>query len=52
MHQRTVFIIEDNKTEAMVMKLAISGFKNLSVEHFENGKDCANVVKFEKFVKK
>lgn len=39
MHQRTVFIIEDNKTEAMIMKLAISGFKNLSVEHFENGKD-------------
>lgn len=37
MKKYKIFIIEDNKTEAMVMRLAFSGIKNLEPHYFENG---------------
>jgi len=39
MKKYKVFIIEDNKTEAMVMKLAFSGITNIEPHYFDKGKD-------------
>jgi DNA-binding NtrC family response regulator len=37
MKKYKIFIIEDNKTEAMVMRLAFSGIKNLDPHYFDSG---------------
>ena len=34
-----IFVIEDNRTEAMIMKLAFSGLKNIETRYFQNGKE-------------
>ena len=35
----TVFLIEDNQTEGMLLKLALSSNPDLDIEHFTNAKD-------------
>ncbi|MGK7396597.1 MAG: response regulator [Candidatus Cyclobacteriaceae bacterium M3_2C_046] len=42
MKQYKVFVIEDNKTEAMVLRLAFSGFKSLDTQYFETGEALIN----------
>ncbi len=37
MKKHRLFIIEDNRTESLVMKLAFSGFENLEVSFFDRG---------------
>lgn len=34
-----VFLIEDNQTEGMLLKLALSSNPDLNIEHFTNAKD-------------
>ena len=34
-----VFLIEDNQTEGMLLKLALSSNPDLDIEHFTNAKD-------------
>ena len=34
-----VFLIEDNQTEGMLLKLALSSHPDLDIEHFTNAKD-------------
>jgi DNA-binding NtrC family response regulator len=42
-----VFLIEDNQTEGMLLKLALSSNPDLNIEHFTNAKDM-----FEKITEK
>lgn len=42
MKKYKIFIIEDNKTEAMVMRLAFSSLKNLDPHYFDNGSKILN----------
>jgi DNA-binding NtrC family response regulator len=42
-----VFLIEDNQTEGMLLKLALSSNPDLDIEHFTNAKDM-----FEKITEK
>ena len=39
---RTVFIIEDNRTENILLKLSLNTFENLTIKSFINGKDLLN----------
>jgi two-component system, chemotaxis family, chemotaxis protein CheY len=42
MKKYKIFIIEDNKTEAMIMRLAFSGLKNLDPHYFDSGNKIIN----------
>lgn len=42
MKKYKIFIIEDNKTEAMIMRLAFSGLKNLDPQYFDSGNKIIN----------
>ena len=34
-----IFIVEDNRTEGLMMQLAFSGIENIEIAYFSNGKD-------------
>lgn len=34
-----IFIVEDNKTEGLMMQLAFSGIENISISYFSHGND-------------
>lgn len=34
-----IFIVEDNKTEGLMMQLAFSGIENISISYFSEGKE-------------
>ncbi len=37
--QKTIFVIEDNKTEGMLLKLCLGSIKNISITNFTLGHD-------------
>jgi two-component system, chemotaxis family, chemotaxis protein CheY len=39
---RKIFVIEDNKTEGMLLKLCLSSIANISITNFANGYDLLN----------
>ncbi len=39
---RKIFVIEDNKTEGMLLKLCLSSIANVSISNFANGSDLLN----------
>ncbi len=41
-NKRKVFVIEDNKTEGMLLKLCLSSIKNISITHFVRGQELLN----------
>ncbi|MBS4014102.1 MAG: response regulator [Bacteroidetes bacterium] len=41
---RKIFVIEDNKTEGMLLKLCLSSIANVSISNFTNGSDLLNSI--------
>ncbi|MFA6924382.1 MAG: response regulator [Bacteroidales bacterium] len=42
--QRTIFLIEDNRTENILLKLSLNSFKNIKVHTFVNGHELLNSI--------
>ncbi|MDD5571360.1 MAG: response regulator [Bacteroidales bacterium] len=40
--QHTIFLIEDNRTENILLKLSLNSFKNIKVHTYTNGKELLN----------
>ncbi|MFW5793386.1 MAG: response regulator [Bacteroidota bacterium] len=41
-NKRNIFVIEDNKTEGMLLKLCLSSISNISITNFSTGTDLLN----------
>ncbi len=40
--KKNIFVIEDNKTEGMLLKLCLGSIKNISIKNFSLGQDLIN----------
>ncbi len=43
--KRKLFVIEDNRTEGMLFRLALGSIPNLEIKHFATGRDLLNNLK-------
>lgn len=42
-----IYVVEDNKTESLLLKLSLSGISNISIKEFPNGKALLDAIDTE-----